>query len=200
MSLVISNKGFIMTTTVSLLRDALVAQQNGKDISREAGAGIWGNYVRSVMSFAGQPVMCDGNAFEAKHNAVIEELNMIKELSKAEMNSLRSAKCVIKKVVEAGKPTTVWQYEADGTVRRDDYGFMQPVGKSELSDTKTDLQRMLAAIATMQKKIDSEACELGGTEAAEVAKALQTLTANVWQYGANVSGEDAAQFMIDNAV
>jgi Mg2+ and Co2+ transporter CorA len=189
-----------MTTSATLLRDALSSAKEGKDISREAGAGIWGNYVRAICSQHGQEIMVDGQQFAVRHAALMEELETIKPLTKEEKNSLASAKCVIKKVCEAEKSLNVWQYDADGKVVRDDFGYMQPVGKSELQDAKSDAQRMLASIAAMTKKLQSDSIEMTGQEAAEVARALQTLTADVWQFGANVEGEDAAQFMIDNAV
>jgi hypothetical protein len=191
---------YIDFTSVSALRTAMTSMVEGKDATREAGTGIWGNYVRSVMSQHGQPMMRDANEFAAVHTQVVEELEAIKPLSKEEKNSLTSAKCVIKKVCEAGKSLSVWKYNEDGSVAKDEFGYMLPVGKSELADSKTDAQRMLAAIAAMTKKLQSASIEMDGSEAAEVARSLQTLTADVWQYGANTSGEDAAQFMIANAV
>ena len=85
-----------MTTATTLLRTALTSMAEGKDITREAGAGIWGNYVRAVCLSGGQPIMLNGNEFAVKHAAVMDELEEIKPLTKEEKNSIASAKCVIK--------------------------------------------------------------------------------------------------------
>jgi hypothetical protein len=189
-----------MADSISMLRDALRNNEAGKDMSREAGSGIWAEYVRSTMSMAGQPVIRSVEEFEAATNNVVAELEAIAPLTKHEKNSLRSAKCVVKKVVEAGKPLSVWKFDGSGSAERDEYGRLVPVGKSELQDAKTDIQRMLGYVAAIQKKLDSESIEMDVAEYVELAKALQTVTASVWQAGANAAGEyDAGTFIRDNS-
>lgn len=188
-----------MADSISMLRDALRNNEQGKDMSREAGSGIWAEFVRSTMSTAGQPVLRSVEDFESATNNVVAELEALAPLSKHEKNSLRSAKCVVKKAVEAGKPLSVWKFDGSGSAERDEYGRLVPVGKSELQDQKTDIQRMLGYVAAIQKKIDSDTVELDVSEYVELAKALQTLTANVWQAGANAAGEDAGSFIRDNS-
>jgi len=133
------------------LRNALSDAKAGKDMSRTAGEGVWANYVRATC----YPVQSDNvEQLDSKHKALVEELNTIKELSKEEKNSLRSAKSVISKAVSHG--TDVWQRNDDGSIVSDDMGNPMPKGKSELQDAKTDFERMMGFIDAAQKKWDSE--------------------------------------------
>ena len=133
----------------SQLRSALSSAKEGKDISRQAGEGVWANYVRSTC-YPDTPSNVE--QLDARNKALIVELNAIKELSKEEKNSLRSAKSVVAKAITNN--IGVWQIDAGYIVKED--GQPMPKGKSELSDTKSDFDRMLGFIDAAQKKYDSE--------------------------------------------
>jgi hypothetical protein len=139
----------------SQLRSALTAAKEGKDISREAGSGIWANYVRSTC-YPVQPRNVE--ALDSEHKALIERLESIKELSKDEKNSLRSAKSVIGKAITNN--VDVWQRNDDGiTIKSDDNDNPLPKGKSELQEAKSDYDRMMGFIEAAQKKWDSDTRE-----------------------------------------
>lgn len=133
------------------LRVALTQAKEGKDISREAGAGVWANYVRATCYIGGQPSNVE--ELDKAHKTLVDELNSIKELSKEEKNSLRSAKSVVGKAVTNN--VDVWQRDDSGSVLMED-GFPMPKGKSELQEAKSDFERMLGFIEAAQKKYDSE--------------------------------------------
>ena len=138
----------------SQLRSALSSAKEGKDISREAGQGVWANYVRSTC-YPDTPSNVE--QLDARNKALIVELDAIKELSKEEKNSLRSAKSVIAKAITNN--IGVWQLDDAGYIVKED-GQPMPKGKSELSDVKSDFDRMLGFIDAAQKKYDSETCEV----------------------------------------
>lgn len=138
----------------SQLRSALSSAKEGKDISREAGQGVWANYVRSTC-YPDTPSNVE--QLDARNKALIVELDAIKELSKEEKNSLRSAKSVVAKAITNN--IGVWQLDDAGYIVKED-GQPMPKGKSELSDVKSDFDRMLGFIDAAQKKYDSETCEV----------------------------------------
>jgi hypothetical protein len=138
----------------SQLRSALTAAKEGKDISREAGSGIWANYVRSTC-YPVQPRNVE--ALDSEHKALIERLESIRALSKEEKNSLRSAKSVIGKAITNN--VDVWKRNDDDTIECDDDGNPTPKGKSELQEAKSDYDRMKGFIEAAQKKWDSDTRE-----------------------------------------
>ena len=132
------------------LRVALSQAKEGKDITREAGQGVWANYVRATCyPFSATSV----EELETKHKELVNHLNEQKELSKEEKNSLRSAKSVVAKAITNN--VDVWQRDDDGSIKMED-GSPMPKGKSELSEAKTDFQRMLAFIEGATKKYESD--------------------------------------------
>ena len=139
----------------SQLRSALTAAKEGKDISREAGSGIWANYVRSTC-YPIQPRNVE--ALDSEHKALVERLESIRALSKEEKNSLRSAKSVIGKAITNN--VDVWKRNDDETIECDEQGNPTPKGKSELQEAKSDYDRMMGFIDAAQKKWDSETREV----------------------------------------
>jgi hypothetical protein len=135
------------------LRVALQEAKAGKDMSREAGAGVWANYVRSTC-YPVQPSNVE--ELDKEHKRVVGELESMKELSKEEKNSLRSAKSVIGKAVTNN--VDVWKRDDSGSIETED-GYPMPKGKSELQEAKSDFERMLSYIDSAQKKYDSETRE-----------------------------------------
>jgi di/tripeptidase len=132
------------------LRAALQEAKAGKDMSREAGAGVWANYVRSTC-YPNTPSNVE--ELDKEHKRVVEELESMKELSKEEKNSLRSAKSVIGKAVTNN--VDVWKRDDSGNIEQEDC-YPMPKGKSELQEAKSDFERMLSYIDSAQKKYDSE--------------------------------------------
>jgi hypothetical protein len=140
------------------LRVALQQAKEGKDISREAGAGVWANYVRSTC-YPNTPSNVE--ELDKEHKRVVDELEQMKELSKEEKNSLRSAKSVIGKAITNN--VDVWKRDDSGEIEQEDC-FPMPKGKSELQEAKSDYERMVAYIDAAQKKYDSETREAFTTE------------------------------------
>ena len=138
----------------SQLRAALSESKDAKDASRTAGEGIWANYVRTTC-FPYTPSNVE--ELNAKHKTVVENLDAIRELTKDEKNSLRSAKSVIGKAITSN--VDVWKREEDGDILRED-GNPMPKGKSELNETKSDYDRMVGFIEQAQKKYDSDTLEV----------------------------------------
>jgi len=132
------------------LRVALQQAKEGKDMSREAGAGVWSNYVRSTC-YPNTPSNMEELDYE--HKRVVEELETMRELSKEEKNSLRSAKSVVGKAVTNN--VDVWKRDEHGSIETEE-GYPMPKGKSELQEAKSDFERMVAYIDGAQKKYDSE--------------------------------------------
>jgi hypothetical protein len=132
------------------LRVALQEAKAGKDMSREAGAGVWANYVRSTC-YPVQPSNVE--ELDKAHKNLVDMLEGMKELSKEEKNSLRSAKSVIGKAITNN--VDVWKRDDSGCIETED-GYPMPKGKSELQESKTDFERMLSYIDSAQKKYDSE--------------------------------------------
>jgi len=158
------------------LRVALQQAKEGKDISREAGAGVWANYVRATC-FPMQPDNVE--ELDKAHKNLVETLESIKELSKEEKNSLRSAKSVIGKAVTNN--VDVWKRDDSGIIDMED-GYHIPNGKSELQESKSDYERMLAYIDSAQKKYDSETREMFTKEQlSELWGKLATLADAVYQ-------------------
>lgn len=137
----------------SQLRAALSESKDAKDASRTAGEGIWANYVRTTC-FPHTPTNVE--ELNAKHKEVVENLDSIRELTKDEKNSLRSAKSVIGKAITSN--VDVWKRE-DGFIVMED-GNPMPKGKSELNETKSDYDRMVGFIEQAQKKYDSDTLEV----------------------------------------
>jgi hypothetical protein len=140
------------------LRVALQEAKAGKDMSREAGAGVWANYVRSTC-YPNTPDNVE--ELDKQHKRVVDELEQMKELSKEEKNSLRSAKSVIGKAITNN--VDVWKRDEHGTIATEE-GYPMPKGKSELQEAKSDFERMVAYIDAAQKKYDSETREAFTTE------------------------------------
>ena len=136
------------------LRNALATSKDAKDASRSAGEGIWANYVRATC-YPYTPRDVEG--LESTHKNLVSTLNNIRELSKEEKNSLRSAKCVIAKAVTNN--VDVWKRTDDGGFERDDKENPMPKGKSELNEAKTDFDRMMSFIEQAGKKYDSDTRE-----------------------------------------
>lgn len=136
------------------LRTALSTSKDAKDASRSAGEGIWANYVRATC-YPYAPHNVEG--LESTHKNLISTLNNIRELSKEEKNSLRSAKCVIAKAITNN--VDVWKRDEGGGFENDDNGNPMPKGKSELNEAKTDFDRMMAFIEQASKKYDSDTRE-----------------------------------------
>lgn len=140
------------------LRVALQQAKEGKDISREAGAGVWANYVRSTC-YPNTPANVE--ELDKEHKRVVDELEQMKELSKEEKNSLRSAKSVIGKAITNN--VDVWKRGEHGLIATED-GYPMPKGKSELQEAKSDYEKMVAYIDAAQKKYDSDTREAFTTE------------------------------------
>lgn len=158
------------------LRKALVSAKEGKDISREAGAGVFANFVRATC----YPVTPSNvEEFNNVCKRVVEKLNEIRELSKDEKNSLRSAKSVIGKAIS--NDVDVWNRDDDGTITHVDDKPM-PKGKSELQEAKTDFERMMAFIDGATKKFSSESREsFTSDELGQLWHAIATLGDAVMQ-------------------
>ena len=140
------------------LRVALQQAKEGKDISREAGAGVWANYVRSTC-YPNTPSNVE--ELDKEHKRVVDALEAMRELSKEEKNSLRSAKSVIGKAITNN--VDVWKRDDHGTIATEE-GYPMPKGKSELQEAKSDYEKMVAYIDAAQKKYDSETREAFTTE------------------------------------
>lgn len=135
------------------LRVALSQAKEGKDITREAGQGVWANYVRATC----YPVAPSNvEELDSRHKELVQTLTDMKELSKEEKNSLRSAKSVIGKAVTNN--VDMWNREDDGTIVHES-GQPMPKGKSELSEAKSDFQRLMDGIKAAQSKYDSDTRE-----------------------------------------
>jgi hypothetical protein len=173
------SKGIIMSF-ITELRVALSDSKSAKEQSRKAGEGMWANYVRAiVLGYA--PATTD--RMETAHKAVCEELNTIRELSKDEKNSLRSAKSVLGKAI--GKGVDVWQRNEDGTMATNDAGDPMPKGKSELQDAKTDAERLLSLLEQFEKTFSKESRDPLTADELDILKGkLLTIGADVgheWQ-------------------
>jgi len=137
------------------LRNALSMSKDAKDSSRTAGEGVWANYVRSTC----YPITPRNmEELDSQHKSLVDNLNEMRELSKEEKNSLRSAKSVVGKAIT--NDMDVWQRTDEGAVQNDDRGNPLPKGKSELSESKSDYDRMIAFIEQAQKKYDSDTREM----------------------------------------
>lgn len=137
------------------LRVALQQAKEGKDISREAGQGVWANYVRATC----YPIQPDNvESLDAVHKEVVAKLEEMRELSKEEKNSLRSAKSVIGKAITNN--ADVWQRDDTGNIKSDEVGNPLPKGKSELQEAKSDFDKMMSYIDSATKKWDSETREV----------------------------------------
>ena len=157
------------------LRVSLSQAKEGKDITREAGQGVFANFVRATC----YPTMPSNvEEFDKVCKRLVETLNEEKELSKDEKNSLRSAKSVVGKAITNN--VDVWQRESDtGQIVIED-GAPMPKGKSELQESKTDFQRMMGFIQAAQKKWESDNRDVFTTdELDELYTALISLSANV---------------------
>ena len=158
------------------LRVALQEAKAGKDMSREAGAGVWANYVRSTC-YPNTPSNVE--EFDKEHKRVVEQLESMKELSKEEKNSLRSAKSVIGKAITNN--VDVWKRDEHGSIEQEDC-YPMPKGKSELQEAKSDYERMLSYIDSAQKKYDSDTREMFTKEQlSELWGKLATLADAVYQ-------------------
>jgi len=160
-----------MSTFETKLRSALSDVALGKDMTRNAGEGVWANYVRAACY--------EHNATSVEslanvHKEIVAHLEGISPLSKEEKNSLRSAKSVVGKALARG--VDVWQRDESGAVVFED-GNPMPKGKSELQEAKSDFERMLAFVESAQKKWDSDSREVfSKEELTALFGALATLT------------------------
>ena len=136
------------------LRNALSTSKDAKDASRNAGEGIWANYVRATC-YPYAPRDMEG--LDSTHKNLVSTLNNIRELTKDEKNSLRSAKCVVGKAITNN--IDVWKRDEGGGFETDAEGDPLPKGKSELNEAKTDFDRMMAFIEQASKKYDSDTRE-----------------------------------------
>jgi hypothetical protein len=136
------------------LRNALSTSKDAKDASRNAGEGIWANYVRATC-YPYAPSNMEG--LDSTHKNLVATLNNIRELTKDEKNSLRSAKCVVGKAITNN--IDVWKRAEGGGFETDAEGDPLPKGKSELNEAKTDFDRMMAFIEQASKKYDSDTRE-----------------------------------------
>ena len=146
---------------ISTLRNDLSASSNAKDVSRKAGEGVFANYVRATCY---DQRITSVDKLETIHKKVIEELEAIKELGKAEKNSLRSAKCTVAKAVTNN--VDVWQRDESGSILYEN-DLPMPKGKSELNTTKTDFQTMMYFIESARKKFESETRDVFTSEEQE---------------------------------
>jgi hypothetical protein len=159
------------------LRSALSIGKDAKENSRQAGAGTWANYVRSTC-YPQTPATVEG--LDSVHKELVEELNSIRELSKDEKNSLRSAKSVISKAVAKG--VDVWQRDDSGCIMTDEKGDPLPKGKSELQDAKTDAERLMGLLEQFDKTFNKESREPLLREELEALKdKLMAVAASVGQ-------------------
>ena len=132
------------------LRNALSKQQDGKDLSRVAGEGVFANFVRATC----YPVTPSNvENLNTKVKELVDELDNISPLSKDEKNSIRSAKSVIGKAITNN--VDVWKRDDDGTVTHENDKPM-PKGKSELQEAKTDFERLIGFISAAEKKWGSD--------------------------------------------
>lgn len=137
------------------LRNALAQSKDAKESSRNAGEGVWANYVRSTC-YENSPYNMED--LDKAHKSLVDTLNDMRELSKEEKNSLRSAKSVVGKAITSN--IDVWQRDDDGFIKQDDQGRPMPKGKSELSEAKSDYDRLVSFVEQAQKKYDSETREV----------------------------------------
>ena len=135
---------------INTLRNDLQASANAKDVSRKAGEGVFANYIRSTCY---DQRVTTTEQLETIHKNVITELETISELSKAEKNSLRSAKCTVAKAITSN--VDVWQRDDSGNILYEN-DVPMPKGKSELNTTKTDFQHMIYFIESARKKFESD--------------------------------------------
>jgi hypothetical protein len=138
------------------LRNALSQSKDAKESSRNAGEGVWANYVRATC----YPVTPRNiEVLDQHHKSLVDQLNDIRELSKEEKNSLRSAKSVVGKAITNN--VDVWHRDDDDDgIKHDEQGRPMPKGKSELSEAKTDFDRMVSFVEQAQKKYDSDTREV----------------------------------------
>jgi hypothetical protein len=92
------------------------------------------------------------------HKELVQQLENLRELSKEEKNSLRSAKSVIGKAITNN--ADVWQRDDVGNIKCDEVGNPLPKGKSELQEAKSDFDKMMSYIDSATKKWDSETREV----------------------------------------
>lgn len=137
------------------LRNALAQSKDAKESSRNAGEGVWANYVRATC-YPTTPRNVE--ELDQHHKSLVDQLNDIRELSKEEKNSLRSAKSVVGKAITNN--IDVWQRDDNGAHVYDGNENPMPKGKSELSEAKSDYDRMVAFIDQATKKYDSETREI----------------------------------------
>ena len=159
------------------LRTALSSGKDAKDASRTAGTGIWANYVRATC-YPNTPTNIE--VLSDHHKNLVTELNNIQPLTKDEKNSLRSAKCVVAKAIT--KNMDVWL--------RDELGFIvvdtdpMPVAKSELSESKSDYDRMLGFIEQANAKYSSDTRdEFTAEELSTLANLYSTLAHSMITHG-----------------
>lgn len=143
---------------INILRNNLQTSKDAKDVSRKAGEGVFANYVRSTCY---DQTIRNVEQLEQVHKTVVEELENLKELSKEEKNSLRSAKCTVAKAITNG--VDVWQRDDSGNILFEN-DLPMPKGKSELNTTKTDFQIMIGLIEQASKKFYSETRDVFTTE------------------------------------
>ena len=163
---------------MSYINDLRVALSDGaraKETSRAAGAGMWANYVRSTC-WPQTPASVEG--LESVHKEVVAELNSLRELTKDEKNSLRSAKSVVAKAITNN--VDVWQRDEHGAVIVDEDGNPMPKGKSDLQEAMTDFQRLVKLLDQFEKTFAKDTREaLLGEELETLKGKMITLAAMV---------------------
>jgi hypothetical protein len=171
-----NSKGNTMSY-INDLRSALATGKDAKENARQAGTGTWANYVRSTC-YPRTPATVEG--LDSVHKELVGELNNLRELSKDEKNSLRSAKSVIAKAVTKG--VDVWQRYDGGCIIHDDQDNPTPKGKSELQDAKTDAERLMGLLEQFDKTFNKESREPLLREELEALKdKLMAVAASVGQ-------------------
>jgi len=166
---------------LSNLRTALSNLSDAKDVSRKSGEGMWANYVRTCC-YPQQPETVEG--MEAIHKRTVDDLNNIRELSKDEKNSLRSAKSVISKAIANG--VDVWKRDESGCIIMDDNGNPTPKGKSELQEAKSDFDRLMSLLEQFGKTFGKESRD------PLLAEQLESLKGELLIVASNVGAEYVA--------
>lgn len=136
---------------VNELRDAIYQQVEAKANARAAGQGLWAWYVRASM-FENTPTT--GDEFDLRATAIKDALEAIKPMSKAERNSIASAKSIVKACVEAG--VDVWKRTASGDIEKDATGQPMPRGKSDLQNDKTPMEKLLKTLSTAETMVQAD--------------------------------------------
>ena len=160
--------------SINELRTSIAEALVAKEAGTKAKGNLWANYVRATMY---EDAPRDENSMDARHTAVVAELEAIKPLSKDEKNSLTSAKCIVKKAVVNG--IDVWQRDDSGNIVFEDDKPM-PRGKSDLQNAKSDFDRVTDMVESLIKLMGKETREPFSDEQLEtIASRLLVVAGNV---------------------